>query len=448
MDGDMVSLSFGYHEVKKDPLGLNVLLSNASYGGTNRFFAHWLSEKYIKNAPLVFNRFASPIDSLYLAWSFARLFTQFFLIWILTVYITGKSKIWQFDVLLASAIIAPLFQIEGYAFYMTIIGYSMSYTFFYATAFCTVALFFLPFFNAAFQRRTFHFSLPMIIWLMVLVIYNAFNGPLNAPVMLIICSFTILAYYVTKVRASAEHTFLKKIIKSIKQIPVPLIIIFSIAIIVSLYSLHIGKNNSENLWEPMSLQNRYNKLWQGILLYYTQKIGTSLMIIMILVNWILIRYHKQLPQSNSILNALPWFWCIVFLYILLLPLGGYRPYRPYILRSDTLLPVTLGLILFYGITTFHILRMLSFRYKFVYYAVIIACTLVYVNADTQIKKYNTCEREALKKIANSKETFVFIENGCSVVNWAKTGSYKDSRGTTDLLLHWGVIDRRKYFYQK
>jgi hypothetical protein len=38
MDGDMISLALGYNEVKSDPFGLNVLLSNASYGGTNRFF--------------------------------------------------------------------------------------------------------------------------------------------------------------------------------------------------------------------------------------------------------------------------------------------------------------------------------------------------------------------------------------------------------------------------
>jgi hypothetical protein len=57
------------------------------------FFAHWLSEKYIKNAPLVFNGFASPIDSVYLAWSFARIITHLFLIWILAVYITGKKNV-------------------------------------------------------------------------------------------------------------------------------------------------------------------------------------------------------------------------------------------------------------------------------------------------------------------------------------------------------------------
>jgi hypothetical protein len=447
MDGDMISLALGYNEVKSDPFGLNVLLSNASYGGTNRFFAHWLSEKYIKNAPLVFNGFASPIDSVYLAWSFARIITHLFLIWILAVYITGKRTLWDVDVLISAAIIAPLFQVEGYTHYMTIIGYNLSYTFFYATALCTVALFFLPFFNAAFQRRELRFSLPMIMWLIVLVIYNAFNGPLNAPVMLVICSFSIAAYFIIKVNESAEQNILKKLIVSVKNTPPHLILIFSIAILVSLYSLFIGKNNSENLWEPMSLHNRYQRLWQGIYMYYTKKIGPPLLIIMILINWILIRYHKQV-QSQIILKAIPWFWGIVFLYILLLPLGGYRPYRPYILRTDTLVPVTLGLILFYGLTTFHIMRTLSFRYKFVYYIVIIACTGVYVNADTKTIKYNICEREALKKIADSKETFVFIDNNCSVVNWTKTNSYKDSRGATALLQHWGIIDKKKYFYQK
>jgi hypothetical protein len=68
----------------------------------------------LKNAPLVFNGFASPIDSVYLAWSFARIITHLFLIWILAVYITGKRTLWDVDVLISAAIIAPLFQVEGY----------------------------------------------------------------------------------------------------------------------------------------------------------------------------------------------------------------------------------------------------------------------------------------------------------------------------------------------
>jgi hypothetical protein len=83
--------------------------------------------------------------------------------------------------------------------------------------FVRFALFFLPFFNAAFQRRELRFSLPMIMWLIVLVIYNAFNGPLNAPVMLVICSFSIAAYFIIKVNESAEQNILKKLIVSVKK---------------------------------------------------------------------------------------------------------------------------------------------------------------------------------------------------------------------------------------
>jgi hypothetical protein len=448
MDGDMGSFVFGYNEVKQDPFGFDVLLHNSSYGGTNRFFAYWLSDKYFKNAPLAFSVFGSPIDSVYLAWSFLRISTQFLLVYLLAVYITGKRKLWDFDVLLSSALIAPLFQIQGYGDLMCIIGNSISYTFFYATAFCSVVFFFLPFFNAAFQRRTFRFSLPTILGLLALVIFNAFNGPLNAPVMLIICSFTLAKFFIGNMFENPEQNILKKISFSIKKIPSPVLIVFAICIVVSLYSLFIGKNNSENLWETMSLHSRYERLWQGIYMHYAKKLGPPLLIIMIILNRKIIQSHRQNPLSETILKALQWFLWIALLYIFLLPLGGYRSYRPYILRTDTLLPVTLGLILFYGLTTFHILRTISFRYKFVYYLLIIGCTLVYVNADTDIPRYNTCERDALEKIANSKDSIVFIENECTIINWGKTLNYKDSDNNTELLLHWGVIKEKKYFYQK
>ena len=444
----MGAFVFGYNEVKNDPFGFDVLLHNSSYGGTNRFFAYWLSEKYFKHAPLAFKPFGSPIDSVYIAWSFLRLATQFLLVYLLAVYITGKRRLWDFDVLLSSALIAPLFQIQGYGELMCIIGNSISYTLFYATAICTVVLLFLPFFNAAFQRREFRFSLPVIAGLLALVIFNAFYGPLNAPVMLIICSFTLAKLFIEKLFETPEQNILQKINSSIKNIPFSILIVFTLCILVSIYSLYIGKNNSENLWEPMSLHSRYERLWHGIYMHYAKKLGPPLLIIMIIINRKIIQYHRQSLHSETILKALQWFLWIALLYIFLLPLGGYRSYRPYILRTDTLLPVTLGLILFYGLTTFHILRTITFNYKFVYYLLIAGCTLVYVNADTDIPRYNTCEREALEKIANSNDSIVFIESECSIINWGKTMNYKDSDKNTDLLLHWGVIKEKKYYYQQ
>jgi hypothetical protein len=448
LDGDIASYIYGYHEVKHDPFGFNVLIHDKKYGGTNRYFAYQVSAGYLKNAPFVFQLFSSPVESVYLACAFAKTCIQFFIIYILAVYISGKRKLWDYDLLLAASLITPLFQIFGYYVYMGIIDWSISYTFFYAFAFCFLLLFFLPFFNAALQRRSFYFSIPLIIWLILLAIFIAFNGPLNSPVTLIICSFTLAYFFIKNMAESTENVFLTKVIRSVKSIPLHVVIIFSICILICLYSLYIGTNNSENFWETISLRKRYEKLWEGIFIYYTKKLGPPLLIIMILINRKIIQWNRESPFSKNILKALKWFLWIAIIYTFLLPLGGYRNYRPYILRNDTLLPLTLGLILFYGLTTFHVLRNIEFKFKFVYYLIILACTIAYINADTKIRDLNTCEKDAIEKINKSKDEVVFVENDCSVLSWAKTLNVNDSEGKMKLLKHWGVLKEKKLFYQK
>lgn len=44
------------------------------------------------------------------------------------------------------------------------------------------------------------------------------------------------------------------------------------------------------------------------------------------------------------INLFKWIGVFSLFYILLLPLGGYRDYRPNVLRHDTILPITLSLI--------------------------------------------------------------------------------------------------------
>jgi hypothetical protein len=109
--------------------------------------------------------------------------------------------------------------------------------------------------------------------------------------------------------------------------------------IFSLYVYYLGTFNVESApnADAPDLLARYKLLFQGIYILLTYMPGLSLLLIYtIILSFILNRHYKSMyapfQKEHLILLA------IIIVYIALLPLGGYRPYRPYIIRSDTSLP--------------------------------------------------------------------------------------------------------------
>lgn len=448
MEGDMPSMIYGYNQVKEDPFGFNVLLRDSVYAGPNRYFAISTASAYINNAPLVFSPFASPLKSVYLAWALFKTITHFLLVYLIAVMITGKKKLWDFDLLLAAALITPLFQTSGYHKQMGIIDYSVTYTFFYAFSFCFIILFFLPFYKIFFHNLSFKLSPLLICMLLLLSVFNAFNGPLNPPVMLIICTITVLHFFIYNEVKSSQKKIIDKILVSIRDIPFSTISIFVVTAFLSIYSIYIGRNNSENLWETIPLAERYERLLMGIYYYLTGKLGYPILLLMIIVNTIIIYKQRQLPFSEKILRVLMWVFIFILLYIFLLPFGGYRNYRPYILRYDTLVPVTLAIIFMYGITTFYLIKNTQMRNKIYYFIAVTVITFNFIWVDRDFRKLNKCEKNALEKIAASKERIIFLDNDCSVINWIKETDYKNNQSRSELLQHWGITKEKKLFYQR
>jgi hypothetical protein len=451
IDGDLPAIVLPdrhYQKVLSDPFGLNVILHDSIYPAPNRFFAHWAISNYFKQAPLVFQKFVSPVKSVYVACAFAKTIIQFFLIYLMAVYATGKRKIWSPDVMLAAAIVTPLFQIFGYNIAMGIIDHSITYTFFYAFALSLPMLFLLPFFNAAFQRNDYRFSKAAMVFMILLAVVLSFNGALNTAVILIVCPVTLIYLFFSEFNKSSGTSLANRTINSLKNIPPSIIYIFGFACVLSLYSLYIGKNNSENLWETIPMAERYARLPKGLYLQFTETRGLLLLLSMILINTLLIKIHNPDTQARQYFKMLKWFFILSIVYVLLLPLGGYRSYRFYIIRMDTIMPVTLGMMLFYGFSTFHIIKRVIFRGKVAYYIAVVIFSVIFINADSATEKQNICEKNALEKISRSTEEIILLEGDCSVMSWGLTKDYRDSEVKTELLRHWGIIKEKKFFYQQ
>ena len=453
LDGDLPAIVLpaqGYKPVMQDPFGLNVILHDAKYPATNRYFTHLALMGYFKNVPLWLQNFWSPIDSVYISCAVAKTIIHFFLIYLITIYVTNKRKIWDLDVLLVAALATPFFQTYGYYPWMGIIDNSITYTFFYALAISFVFLFFLPFLNAALGRSDFKFSWLKVTALAILIIIISFNGPLNAPVILLICTTSLLNYFVKNYYELNSLSFTKRFTVSVKNIPLSLKGLFGFAILIGLYSYYIGRNNSENFWQVIPLSERYSRLPVGFWYHYTFKMAQPLLIGTVVLNSLIIWKLNPDEEAKKMQKILIWFAMLSVLYIILLPLGGYRSYRENIIRYDTIIPITLGLILFYCYTTFYIIKHLQHKYlKYIYWIVILAISGIYFNADSgEVRKNNYCERWSIEQIAKSDDRVVFVDTECSIMDWGATRNANDSRDKTDLLLYWNVIKEQKLYYQK
>lgn len=448
LDGDFANIvapAPDYQKVLEDPFGFGALLNNEFYPATNRFFAHWFQLQYFRIAPFFFQNFFEPIDSIYLASGFAKTGIQYLLIFLLAFGISGKKNPLTKEFLLASVLVLPLFQTFGYNGYMGIVDHSITYTFFYAFACGILFWFFLPFFNSWFHNRDYGEHILQLVFSVVLALVLVFHGPLNPAVILIVCPATMLVLLASKMKGIQGGSILDSIGKAFAAMPWKILSMFILVSFLAIYSLYIGQNNSENFWTEVPLWDRYKKLPLGLWNQFTQKLGLPILLTMILVNSIIIR--KQHIRREKLVKLLNWILVLSALYILLLPLGGYREYRPNIIRRDTIMPVILALIFYFGLSSYCILKQIHIGKKG-YATGLIAFLLIFTLADAKVKKKNSCEKQALEQIASSTETNIVLEQDCNVMSWRKIDRFEDSELNTNLLRHWGIIRKDKRYRYK
>ncbi len=438
LDGDLASIVLGYPEVMHDPFGMNVLLNHEVYGGTNRFFAHWTMSTYFKNAPALLQQFSTPVESIYLSCALAKTLIQAAIIYLLAFLITGEKKPGHFNFLLAAALITTLFQTNGYTGYMGIINSSITYTFFYSF-WIMMQLVFVSLLRRLITNNSWNeISSLRIAILVLLSIILALGGPLNA-------ALTLLGLFLLFIHELSRNFTAERSL-SIKKIPARLYAFMIPAIVISLYSVYLGRYNAENFFHNISLAERYALLPKGLLNLFTQKIGPPLLLLTVILNLFLLGKVKN-QFSISVLSQAKWIGIFIFIYVLILPLGGYREYRPNIIRSDTFLPVIICMIYLLGLSTLILINHTS-RFRAAYCSFILLFAVIFISADSSLKKENICEKEALNKIAISKEKIIALDSDCNVLSWSKITDPGNSRLNGVLLKQWNVTNDVIVYFQK
>lgn len=449
LDGDMAWNIVPSNDVKpilESPLGTAVFERDKPYSNPNRFFCHWAIKAYFENIPLVLQKFVQPIDSVYLACAIAKISIQVFLIYLLALAISGSKNFLKMDFIISAALVAPLFQTNGYRNYMGIIDSSPTYTFFYALPCALTLLYFLPFILQYYHKRNPAAQLLInLVWIPFALVISL-SGPLNTGIAL---TFSLLAFiFITRrnfIQSNQQGIF-NKLVNSIFMIPKGYWFYLLPISVFSLYSLFIGSYNLNNT--SISLPELYSRLPLGIYYQFTQKLGFPVLFLALAVNIILINRNNKTLDGKKILTFFKWTGFFALVYIVLLPLGGYRDYRPNVLRYDTIMPITLSLFFLFGISTLYLFKKLTGKQKLWYIPMIVSILFLFTVADKAEFETNKCERTALKEISESNSEIVELDSDCNVLSWDKIRKPEDSELNSQLLTIWKITKDKKLYFNK
>lgn len=447
IDGDLtagVVPSDVVQQVLDDPFGFHILSSGQKHVNPNRFFGHFFIKEYMQKVPLWLQNLTAPITSVYLSFALIKLFIHLMILFILAALSSGTKNVLDKKFLICAALIVPLIQANGYWGHMGINDKATTYTFFYALPIVLLMLYLMPLHSILYENKNVKLNVVKYILIFSMAVILPLSGPLD-PAIILIVSALIGVYYLKKISPPITTKGLPLLLK---QIPGTVIALLVPACLVSLYSLFLGQFDSNYDFDTLPVANRYMRLPLGIYYQVSQSLGVPLILIIISANVYLIKKKYASPEGQKIVDSLKWIGIFAAFYLLLLPLGGYRPYRPNILRYDTFLPITLALIYFYAHSSFFIFKQSDWQNNRVYLVILFSFLAIYMFADKPNTQEYYCERKALEYLANSKEEITGIPTPCLVMSWDAYTDPKRSEYNAIMLKHWNITKQKRLYYHE
>ncbi len=441
LDGDLVTVVLyvdHFESLKNDPFGWQVISEGKSYGGVNRFFTHWCLSTYFKTTPFLLQKIVSPIESLFYASAFLKTSVHLLLLAVLSLMVSGAKQFFSRKILIAAVIIAPLLQTGGHFYkYFGVVDQSITYSSFYALPIMLLLWFLKPYYDRI-KGSERQYGLFSKIALVALVIILPFSGPLIPGVVLVLSALICLAISGQYIQ-SGKSNLLAMFTLNLK-------LCFIIIVLLSVYSIFLGQYNIESAGNPIALSERYFRLPKGLFFQLTQKLAFPLLFVMI---GVIIFFNKKYNAcGQKMLPILKWIGLFALLYILLLPLGGFREYRPNIIRKDTFLPITIALIFFYAYASFLMLQNKEFKYRKVYLALLIIFSLIFSYADEADADQHLCQQKALQTLSETNEKVLRLDKSCNVLTWMPVLKAEDSENQAKLLKYWNITEEQVLFYQE
>ena len=456
LDGDIAESVLPHPDIQKvfdDPTGIKTIINNDKHLGTNRFFSHYFLHKTFREVPLFLQNFCNPIDSVYYTSAIAKLLMQIMILLLLAIIVNGNLKLFSLKFMLIAAIIIPFFQTNGRLLVneIGIIDPSVTYSFFYALPLIFMLLYYIPLFLELLHHKKIKMNWFLVVLWTVFAVISCFSGSLNSPIIVIV-NFILLCYlFIKNWKTSKAQSFPIKIFSTIKKIDGRMYLFLIPISILALYSTFLGTYN-DAYWDIQpSLKELYLLLPKGIWNSFFYPISYSIVLFLLIANYLIIIFkYKNNVQTKKIIALYRFLIVFSIIYILFLPFGGYRTYRPLLLRYDTILPITILSIITICYTIRFILTQLqpekwTYKLKPIYCLGIFLVLLFFTYKD-KIYIFNECEKASLHLISNSKEDIIVLENDCSVVGWGQIYIPEESKYYGELLYLWNITDKPKLYY--
>ncbi|QQR84865.1 MAG: hypothetical protein IPJ76_09540 [Flavobacteriales bacterium] len=432
MDGDMAAGILPNWDVQMifdDPFGIGVILGGEGHPNPNRVVAHWTFMQYYQHCPIVLQSFVDPISSVYLASALAKLVCHIaFLLLISLVALSGPMRTAR-NILVSMALLSPLVQFKGFNWSMGLVANSPAYLFFYAIP-CLWLFAALLGYRSLLHGRT---SILRLLLLGTSCVLLPFSGPL-IPGLILIAAATFVAYRWLVAQTSTSTP------------PRVALVMLAVSVLLSAYSLYLGTFNTTYEEGIPTVWERYGRLPAGIGEVMKDNIGLPLLLLAAVVNTALLWITTGANGRSVLRSHVPWL-LVAALYIALIPLGGWRPYRDNLLRSDTLLPVTF-ILLYVVASGCWAIQQQRAQWRWLHMTAMLAGVAVFANADFHFEVANACERRALEAIRDADGPEAVLKDHCGVMSWdAGTAGEAGSELNARLLEMWRITDRyRTYRY--
>ena len=447
LDGDMGESVLPLDYIKPlyhDPVGVKMLVSGEPHAAPNRFFSHYLMYGTYRTLPFLLQNFTDPIHSLYYSNAICKTAMQIMLVLLLSCIVCGGFQFRRLKFVLSCLFFSALMQTCGFTRSIGLIDPSITYSFFYALPLVFLLLYLLPFiFREFYNKKMIRNKVLEIIYSLVFLVLTCFSGAINPAVALVLILVLLIRYFVTFLRKGSS------LIDAVRQMPSHYYRFLLPLGLLSLYSLYLGTYNT--MWQDtsVSLSERYALLPQGFMrMFITYNGGFGILFLLCVINYLVIRFSNP-EKGREKRSMFLWILCFSVIYIVLLPFGGYRPYRPYIIRYDTIMPISCLLIFYYVYSSIFLLRQNIFRLsrKIIYGIWTAVVVLFFFLKDTPRTYRNNLEMAALKEIqASPSDTIMLSGIPTSVISWEKPKNEADSEVAGRLLKLWKVTDTEKRFY--
>jgi len=441
LDGDLsngTAPCVSYSKILQNPLGTAAIFKHERYAATNRFFLHWSGFLYYNKMPIILQSIGvNPINSVYLTCAILKLFTQFFIVLILSLFIKELSSLKKNMIPFVAVILISLFQTNGYEEQMGIIDKASSYAIAYGFPTLTFLFFLYPFVYYFANRRVVGNRWVTLFFLSILGYIIPFNGSLNCG---LVSVFLFILFVSVLFNQYKKHKlkFVTETINYFQKIPIQLLIPLIIIGLFSLYSFYLGTFNAENDWATISLLERFRRLPIGFYNIMTIRIGFPIILVISTVNtmYVLAKASDETKiKLKFILKSLTFFSLV---YLLLLPFGGYRTYREYIIRFDTFIPVTLCIFLYYTYSTVLAIQTANKWVNIIFISVALASVCFFTIIDSDRNYQNSCEKHQFQVLSESKSNKVELDCDCSVFSWGPLPDYNNSYESAVMLNRWHI----------